>query len=82
VHTGQIVTVKLYGGKTAQRRVVAIKGDVIVVCAEQEFQAALRENRQPSGLGFPVEDVVNPEISKKGAASETPVEYHGSKAGD
>ena len=41
--SGQLVTVKLYGGRVAQRRVVAVKDDVIVICAEQEYKAAERE---------------------------------------
>jgi hypothetical protein len=59
VSKGQSVTVKLYGGKTAKRRVVAVKGDVIVICSEEEYQAAEREGRDPSGLGFPVQDVID-----------------------
>jgi hypothetical protein len=58
--SGQLVTVKLYGGKVAQRRVVAVKEDIIVICAEQEYQAAEREGRLPTGLGFPKEDVLEP----------------------
>ena len=55
---GQIVTVKLYGGATASRRVVAVKRDVVVICAEEEYVAAQREQREPEGLGFPVADVL------------------------
>jgi hypothetical protein len=55
---GQLVTALLYGGGTAERRVVADKGDVIVICSEEEYQKALREGREPSGLGFPRVDVI------------------------
>lgn len=55
---GQVVTVKLYGGDTAQRRVVAVKDEVVVICAEEEYVSAQREGREPSGLGFPRVDVI------------------------
>jgi hypothetical protein len=55
---GQMVTVKLYGGEKVQRRVVAIKGKIIVICAEEEYQAARREGREPEGLGFPESDIL------------------------
>jgi hypothetical protein len=60
---GQVVTVKLYGGEVANRRVVAVKKNVVVICAEEEYQTAHREGREPEGLGFPWSDVletVNP----------------------
>jgi hypothetical protein len=57
VVNGQVVTVRLYGGETAQRRVIEDKGEVVVICAEEEYVNARREGRQPLGLGFPREDV-------------------------
>jgi hypothetical protein len=55
---GQLVTVKLYGGKTAPRRLIAIKKNVVVVCSEEEYAAAKTEGREPEGLGFPAGDVI------------------------
>jgi hypothetical protein len=55
---GQVVTVKMFGGETAKRRVVAIKENVVVICAEEEYQTALRQGREPEGLGFPWSDVL------------------------
>jgi hypothetical protein len=55
---GQLVTVRLYGGETAQRRVVAVKENVVVICAEEEYQTAKRQGRDPEGLGFPWIDVI------------------------
>lgn len=55
---GQIVTVKLYGGETAKRRVVAVKENVVVICSEEEYQTAMRQGREPEGLGFPWSDVL------------------------
>ena len=55
---GEVVTVKLYGGKTAERRVVSDKESFIVICSEGEFREAESEGREPQGVGFPVADVV------------------------
>ena len=59
---GQLVVVKLYGGKTAVRRVVAVRRDVVVICAEEEYMAAELEGREPRGLGFPIADVQEEEF--------------------
>lgn len=79
---GQLVTVRLYGGITAKRRVVAVKRDVIVVCVEQEYEAAEREGREPTGLGFPYEDVVESGAAKKDVRRETNTPLHSQRAGD
>jgi len=51
----------MYGGVVAERRVVAEKSRVIVICSEEEYQSALREGREPAGIGFPRADVVESE---------------------
>lgn len=61
MHKGQSVTVKLYGGKMAVRRVVAVKRDVIVICSDEEYKKAESEGREPEGLGFPHSDVIESE---------------------
>lgn len=58
VPKGKKVTVLLYGGNVAERRVVADKGNVVVVCSDEEYWRAEREGREPEGVGFPREDVV------------------------
>lgn len=55
---GQIVTALMFGGTEAQRRVVADKGDVIVICSEEEYKRSEQEGRDPQGVGFPRADVV------------------------
>ena len=50
--TGQRVKVIEYGGRKLIRRVVADRGSTIVICNEQEFSAAIKENRPPQGVGF------------------------------
>jgi hypothetical protein len=69
MHKGQEVTVLLFGGGTATRRVIADKGNVVVICTEEEFQRAKEENREPEGLGFPRASVVPSSVQspKKGA---------------
>ena len=57
--SGQIVDVKLYGGAIVKRRVVADKGDVVVICSEYDYALAMEEGREPDGLGFPRECVVD-----------------------
>ena len=82
---GQAVTVRLYGGSTAERRVVAEKSDVIVICTEEEYTTAQREGREPSGAGFPREDVIETEVAappKRHADRQYSAEHPRSKAGD
>lgn len=81
---GQLVTVRLYGGQTAIRRVVAVKRDVIVICTEEEYQEAQRDRREPSGLGFPRQDVMEMPVAptKKDVRSEAAMGQRSSKAGD
>jgi len=80
---GQMVTVRLYGGSVAERRVVAEKGDVVVICSEDEYQDSLREGREPSGVGFPQTDVVESTgVRRKSPKPEINQEAERSKAGD
>ncbi len=55
---GERVSVKLYGGETAYRRILAIREKTIVVCAEEEYERAHLVGEMPSGLGFPKEDIL------------------------
>ncbi len=59
LHRGDKVKALLYGGKIAVRRVVRIKGNVVVICAEEEYAAAMAEGRDPDGVGFPRQDIVS-----------------------
>ena len=81
---GELVTVRLYGGGTAVRRVLSIWKDVVVICSEDEFAAAQEEGREPMSLAFPKADVVDARhhASKKGPGSITPRAGVGSMAGD
>ena len=79
---GELVTVKLYGGKTAVRRVVAVKSKVIVICSEEEYVTAEREGREPSGLGFPREDILENLPARKDVRSQSDPRKSSSMAGD
>ena len=50
---GSKVKALLYGGEIVERRLIADKGMVIVICAENEWVDAANEAREPRGLGFP-----------------------------
>jgi len=54
---GTAVRVVEFGGKVLERRVLADKGDRVVICPEDEFQAASRECRVPVGISFPKSSV-------------------------
>jgi hypothetical protein len=81
---GQIVKALLFGGGEAPRRVVADKGDVIVLCSEAEYQFAITAKREPNGVGFPRVDVVETSqpARRKSVSSESHEEFERSKAGD
>jgi len=54
-----LVTVECFGGQTAQMIVVEDLGDILVVCTEQEFDAASAAGREPSTIGFRRSSVLN-----------------------
>lgn len=55
---GDSVRVQAYGGEQLVRRVVEVKGDVVLICRDEEFQAAAKEGREPVSIGFKTKDVV------------------------
>jgi hypothetical protein len=50
---GQTVEVREYGGKKLIRKVIAERGAVVVICNQAEYDKAIREGREPEGIGFP-----------------------------
>lgn len=58
MNPGDIVRVRAYGGQVLTRRVVGMKGQTVMICREDEYQAAQREGREPMCAGFPKENVV------------------------
>jgi hypothetical protein len=55
--TGQMVQVIEYGGRKLVRRVISDRGRIVEVCNENEWKSALRDRREPKGIGFPRENV-------------------------
>jgi hypothetical protein len=54
---GEIVRVTEYGGQQVQRRVVTCLDRTVVVCNEEEYRRAVKERREPEGVGFPRDSV-------------------------
>lgn len=55
---GQIVRVMGYGGEELVRRLVRETESTIIICTEQEYEAAQREGREPRAVGFPKNSLV------------------------
>lgn len=51
---GSRVRLKAWGG-TLDRRVVAVEGDHLYVCTDEEFALAKAEGREPIAVGFRLE---------------------------
>jgi hypothetical protein len=81
LHPGQLVTVNAYPRKRPTVKVVEDRGDVVLICKSEEYDAAVAENRAPIAVGFHREDVLEI-VTKKDASSEVPIERRSSMAGD
>jgi hypothetical protein len=55
---GVEVTVSAFGGRKLRRRVWEDIGNVVLICTEEEYQRAMRDNDDANCSGFPKEDVV------------------------
>jgi len=55
---GDLVRVRAYGGEQVMRRLVAVRGDILLICRDEEYEAAQREGRQPLCVGFHKEDII------------------------
>lgn len=67
---GDWVRVRAYGGEIITRRVVEVDGDIIVICRDDEYQAARREGREPVSVGFPRSAIVDGEGADGGDEAE------------
>ena len=50
--TGQLLTIVSDRDVIIRRTLVSVENDVLFVCKQEEFKAALREKRQPTCIGF------------------------------
>jgi hypothetical protein len=53
LNDGALVNVVEFGGRVLVRRVIADKGEKVVVCPDDEYRDAERKNREPIGISFP-----------------------------
>ncbi len=49
---GDWVEALAYGGEKLRRRVVAVEPDKVYICTDEEYQAAVRDRREPTSVGF------------------------------
>ena len=55
--TGEIITAETFDNKLIECRFVAAKDQTALVCGEDEWQQAQKENREPECLGWPLSSV-------------------------
>ncbi len=55
---GTEVTVIAFGGERLRRRVWEDTGEGVLICREEEYQRAIREQDEANCSGFPKEDVI------------------------
>jgi hypothetical protein len=55
---GQLVKLRAYGNKELLRRIIRLEGDIVIVCRPEEYEAARREGREPTAVGFHTTDVI------------------------
>ena len=60
IEIGDLIRLRAYGDKVIVRRVVHIEDGVVVICRDEEYQAAQREGRQPVAVGFHKKYVLGP----------------------
>lgn len=58
IAVGTEVKVQCYGGEILSRRVAKDCGKTVVVCNEAEYVNAMKEGRNPDGVGFPRDAVM------------------------
>ncbi len=57
MNKGQKVLATEYGGTKIVRRVISDNGSTVLICNENEYLEAMREKREPQGVGFPRDSV-------------------------
>lgn len=59
IQKGAIVKVRAFGGRVLMRRFAGSRGEIALICNDEEYQASIKENREPICIGFRVEDIVD-----------------------
>ncbi len=57
---GQMIKLRAYGNEVITRQLVRLDKETVVVCRSEEYEAAVREKREPVSVGFNIRDVVLP----------------------
>lgn len=57
----KLLTLVEYGDRIIQRRLVAVENGLFFVCKDEEFEAALRDGREPVCIGFRPEYILDHE---------------------
>ena len=52
---GDLIRLRGYEGQELVRRLIEVRDGVLVICREEEYQAAIREGREPRCVGFRTE---------------------------
>ena len=58
MQSGDLVRVRTYGGREIVRRLATVRGATALICNDEEYKAATKEQREPICIGFPLADVV------------------------
>ena len=57
LEAGEILQVRTFDRGVVERQLVRVSGDIAELTTPEEYQAAVREGREPIRIGFPVQDV-------------------------
>lgn len=61
MEVGDRVQVRTLSGAVTERRIAGFTDEgELLICSEGEYQAAMKENREPRGVGWPKEHIVGP----------------------
>lgn len=63
MQVGDFVYLRAYGDQIIHRRVVAVE-KLIYITTDEEYRAALNEEREPRCVGFPVSDLLSDEAAR------------------
>ena len=70
LQSGTLVEVRAYGDAVLTRRCAGVQGETVLICNEAEYEAAMREQRKPVCIGFPLADVIGVESESEAEGSK------------
>jgi hypothetical protein len=63
---GDLIKLRGYKGKSIVRRFLGTRNETVLICSNDEFQAARREKRDPVAVGFQLRDVIGVQAESLG----------------